>query len=129
MNWSQEKKLYFKEHVSLILSGGGSLGLFHIGVLKKLHEYDLIPYKIHGTSVGSIIAAVVCCYNHEERSQFFHKIEDHTIDFFDSNWWSSWFHFYRNRSIHSGHKLIQRMKELIGNMTFLEAYEKNRAST
>ena len=124
MNWSEEKKRYFKENVSLILSGGGSLGLFHIGVIKKLHDYDLVPYKIHGTSVGSIIAAVVCCYNYEERSNFLHKIEDHSIDFFDSTWWSSWIHFYRNRSIHSGNKLIQRMKELIGDMTFLEAYKK-----
>ena len=45
---------------ALLLSGGGSLGMAHIGVLKSLIENDLLPKIVAGASAGSIIAAVVC---------------------------------------------------------------------
>ncbi len=44
---------------ALMLSGGGSLGPFHIGVIKALVEQKLLPNVISGSSAGSVIAAVV----------------------------------------------------------------------
>ena len=44
--------------IGLVLSGGGAKGLAHIGVLKVLEEYDIIPDYITGTSMGSIIGAL-----------------------------------------------------------------------
>ena len=44
---------------SLLLSGGAGLGLYHIGILKVLHENDCLPRIISGSSTGSIIASVV----------------------------------------------------------------------
>ncbi|MES0873222.1 DUF3336 domain-containing protein [Sinimarinibacterium thermocellulolyticum] len=44
---------------ALLLSGGGTLGLFHLGVIKALHEAQLLPRVISGSSAGSIIAATV----------------------------------------------------------------------
>jgi predicted acylesterase/phospholipase RssA len=43
---------------ALMLSGAGSLGPFHIGVVKALGEQGLLPNVISGASAGSIVAAV-----------------------------------------------------------------------
>jgi NTE family protein len=39
----------------LALSGGGARGAAHIGVLKALQEWDIVPAAISGTSAGSIV--------------------------------------------------------------------------
>ncbi|MDP2229156.1 MAG: DUF3336 domain-containing protein [Moraxellaceae bacterium] len=44
---------------ALMLSGGATLGLFHIGVCKALHEQGLLPKVISGSSAGAIMAAMV----------------------------------------------------------------------
>ena len=43
-----------------------SIGLTHIGVIKVLHETKLLPRVISGSSVGSIVAAVVCTRTDKE---------------------------------------------------------------
>jgi hypothetical protein len=45
---------------ALLLSGGGGLGIFHFGVLKCLHEQKLLPRILSGSSVGSLVAALIC---------------------------------------------------------------------
>ena len=44
---------------ALMLSGAGSLGHFHAGVVKTLLEHNLLPDVISGSSAGSIFAAVL----------------------------------------------------------------------
>lgn len=44
---------------ALMYSGGGTLGLFHVGVSKALHEQGLLPDVLSGASAGSIIAAII----------------------------------------------------------------------
>lgn len=44
-------------HFSLVLSGGGALGIAHLGVLHDMQKYNLIPSEIVGTSMGGIIGA------------------------------------------------------------------------
>ena len=43
---------------ALALSGGGALGLAHLGVLKVLEKENLRPCAISGTSMGAIIGAL-----------------------------------------------------------------------
>lgn len=45
------------EPFSLVLSGGGALGITHLGVLHDLEIKQLIPDEIIGTSMGGIIGA------------------------------------------------------------------------
>lgn len=45
---------------ALLLSGGASLGLFHIGVIKALWETGLLPRVVSGASTGSMIAGGLC---------------------------------------------------------------------
>ncbi len=44
---------------ALMLSGGGALGPFHLGVLKALLEQGLLPNVISGASAGSMMAAII----------------------------------------------------------------------
>ncbi len=44
--------------VGLVLSGGGALGIAHIGVLKMIEKYDIPVDYITGTSMGAIIGAL-----------------------------------------------------------------------
>jgi len=44
---------------ALMLSGGGTLGYFHLGVLKALIEQNLCPTVISGASAGAFVAAIV----------------------------------------------------------------------
>ena len=47
-----------RKPVGLALSGGGALGLAHIGVLRWLEEHHIPVDRIAGTSMGGIIAAL-----------------------------------------------------------------------
>jgi len=42
---------------TLVLSGGGALGIAHLGVLHDLEKLELLPSEIVGTSMGGIIGA------------------------------------------------------------------------
>lgn len=48
----------YPQKVGLVLSGGGTKGLSHIGVLKALEENDIPIDYIVGTSMGAIIGAL-----------------------------------------------------------------------
>ncbi|KAJ3262658.1 hypothetical protein HK103_000187 [Boothiomyces macroporosus] len=67
-----QKSVLFKRlsmsygRTALCLSGGATLGYFHLGVLKSLWEQKLLPDIISGTSAGSMMAAMVCCRTDEE---------------------------------------------------------------
>lgn len=45
---------------ALLLSGGAGLGIHHFGVIKALHEAELLPRIISGSSAGALIGALVC---------------------------------------------------------------------
>ncbi len=49
-------RLREKEY-TLVLSGGGALGIAHLGVVKDLEDNDIKPSEIVGTSMGGIISA------------------------------------------------------------------------
>lgn len=53
---------------SLMLSGGATLGLFHVGVVKALFKEDLMPGVMSGSSAGSVVAATVGTRSPEEFS-------------------------------------------------------------
>jgi len=75
---SVEDKLEFFRRASLcfgrsalMLSGAGSLGPFHLGVIKALNGEGLLPNVISGASAGSVVAAVVGTRTDEELEQLF----------------------------------------------------------
>jgi NTE family protein len=55
-----EREAHAVGRSALMLSGGASLGLFHIGVIKALHAARLLPSIVSGASTGSMIAGGLC---------------------------------------------------------------------
>ena len=58
-------------HSALMLSGAGSLGPFHIGVVRTMFQEGILPRVISGASAGSMVAAVVCTRTDEELAELF----------------------------------------------------------
>jgi NTE family protein len=47
------------DNFTLVLSGGGALGIAHLGVLHDLEKRAIVPKEIVGTSMGGIVGACV----------------------------------------------------------------------
>ena len=56
-----------KNRVALVLQGGGALGAYQAGVYQALHENDLAPDWVVGTSIGAINAAIIAGNEPAER--------------------------------------------------------------
>lgn len=52
-----KQKLQNKQF-SLVLSGGGALGFYYLGVFKFLEENNLYPKEIIGTSIGAVLGSL-----------------------------------------------------------------------
>ena len=59
---------------ALLLSGGLGLGMYHLGVVRALHEQNLLPRIISASSFGAVVAAVVSTKTVEELSVMFDKL-------------------------------------------------------
>lgn len=58
LKFFQEVTLSFGRS-SLMLSGGATLGLFHVGVVKALLREGVLPLVLSGSSAGSVVAATI----------------------------------------------------------------------
>ena len=67
-----EKLVFLREtrhafgRTALLLSGGATLTMYHLGVIKALFQADLLPRVISGSSGGAIVAAWVCTSKDDE---------------------------------------------------------------
>ncbi|KAI9291634.1 hypothetical protein K502DRAFT_326188 [Neoconidiobolus thromboides FSU 785] len=57
-------------NTALILHGGATFAIAHVGVIKALFEQSLLPKIICGTQIGALIAALVCIHTDEELPLF-----------------------------------------------------------
>jgi len=105
---------------ALLLSGGASLGLFHIGVINELMEQKLLPQVITGSSAGSIVGGFLATHSDDELAQ---ALKPDILRY-------QWIRVYglgeaiKGRGVLDPKQLIQSIKRNIQNLTFLEAYEK-----
>ena len=107
---------------ALMLSGGGVLGFYHLGVVKSLMAEGLLPRVISGSSAGSLIAGTLGTHTDEELEHFYDSANIHFEAEKEASVFSRMF-FGANPQIdvHDLEKIIAR---LMPNMTFQEAYEK-----
>lgn len=68
--------------IGLVLSGGGSKGLAHAGVIKFLEEQNIKPSQMAGTSAGSIVGALYA----------WGKTPEEILEFFKSIYLFHWKH-------------------------------------
>jgi NTE family protein len=110
---------------ALMLSGGGTLGYFHFGVLKFLIEQKLCPVVISGASAGAFVAAIVGTRNDAEYLELFEN--NYLARALTANKGNIKIGFGKTNKIDM--RTVKReMARTIPNMTFLEAYEKTGRS-
>lgn len=107
---------------ALMLSGGGILGNYHMGVVKALIEQDLLPTVISGSSAGSIVAAILGTNSDRQLKRLLAKpaleLEARReASWFDRALWG------RHPQI-DVHELEEMIARLIPDLTFQEAFEK-----
>jgi predicted acylesterase/phospholipase RssA len=104
---------------ALLLSGGASLGLFHMGVIKELEEQGILPRVVTGSSAGSIVAGILATHTDLEMEELYERNE----------WRFDWVRLFRPNDIMKergmlDQKVLQRcIDQNIPDMTFLEAYK------
>lgn len=55
---------------TLVLQGGILFGICHLGVVRALHEHNLLPRIVTGVGVGALIATLVCIHRDDELPEF-----------------------------------------------------------
>eukprot|EP00357_Protocruzia_adherens_P026900 CAMPEP_0114983764 /NCGR_PEP_ID=MMETSP0216-20121206/6884_1 /TAXON_ID=223996 /ORGANISM="Protocruzia adherens, Strain Boccale" /LENGTH=640 /DNA_ID=CAMNT_0002345789 /DNA_START=294 /DNA_END=2216 /DNA_ORIENTATION=- len=131
---SQKKLEFFSEtrHVygrsALLLSGGGTLGLYHAGIIKTLYEQKLLPRVIAGSSAGSIVASIVATHTMQEMPKIFDRGYIKYGKFEKkSNALSAVRKIYRilTKGVLMDVSIVRTMLQSnLGNITFQEAYDK-----
>lgn len=116
---------------ALLLSGGGTFGMNHIGVIRTLWETRLLPRIISGASAGSIVCAVLCTRTDEEIPEVLHDFCHGDLNVFeDPNEQESWLtkaaRIYHDRSFFDISHLKRVMQGILGNLTFQEGYNRTR---
>ncbi|KAF8863102.1 patatin-domain-containing protein, partial [Acephala macrosclerotiorum] len=116
---------------ALLLSGGATFGMNHIGVLKALFEAHLLPRIISGASAGSIVCAVVCTRTDEEIPDVLRKFPFGNLAVFEEVDNEDGILEKLRRLLTQGawidsKHLTKVMQEILGDMTFQEAYNRTR---
>ena len=104
---------------ALLLSGGASLGLFHLGVIEELEAQGIMPRVITGSSAGAIIAGIVATNTDAELE---HMLKPSEVDFE----WCRMFGVYdmmKGQGVLDQKLLQKSIDRNIPEMTFLEAYQ------
>jgi len=109
----------------LMLSGGGTLAYFHLGVLKALIEQRLCPAVISGASGGAFVSAIVGTRTDEEFLALFE--DNYLARALTANPDNIKIGFGRTNQIDMN-AVKREMQRLIPDMTFLEAYRKTGRS-
>lgn len=104
---------------ALMLSGGATLGLFHLGVIKALWSESLLPRVISGSSAGSIAAAVLGTHTDVELARVFEPTA-----FAVEAWRSLGLRsLLKGSTLMDGQQLERSIEQNVSDMSFEEAFE------
>lgn len=97
--------------IGLALSGGGSKGIAHAGVLKFLSEQGITPSCIAGSSAGAIVGTMYA----------YGKKPEEILDFFKSIYFFHWKHFtFKKAGIVDSESFKKYFDEVFGATTLGE---------
>ncbi|KAF2153278.1 putative esterase of the alpha-beta hydrolase superfamily, partial [Myriangium duriaei CBS 260.36] len=116
---------------ALLLSGGGTFGMNHIGVVKALFEAKLLPRIISGASAGSIVSAVLCSKTDDEIPAVLNDFCHGDLAVFEKEGqetgiFKKAYRFMTQGSLFDIANLSAVMRDLLGDLTFAEAYNRTR---
>lgn len=129
-----EQVLYARQafgRSALLLSGGATFGMNHVGVLKALFEAKLLPRIISGTSAGSIVCSVLCTRTDEEIPDVLKEFPYGDLAVFEEDGKEEGILDRIRRLLTQGawidiKHLTRVMREMLGDMTFQESYNRSR---
>ena len=98
-----------KKSVALVLSGGGSKGLAHIGVINELEKQGFKISSISGTSIGSVIGGIYAMGKLPEYTQWLNKLNPKSI-------WGLMDFTFSIDGLLKGEKVFNEMKTFIPDM-------------
>ncbi len=103
---------------ALMLSGGATMGLFHVGVVRALYVHDLLPGVISGSSAGALVGAAVTSRSQAEAEELMNPDNIHT------DLWGLLppRDIRRTGGIMDQHKLRRGLAQNIPDVTFEEAH-------
>lgn len=116
---------------ALLLSGGATFGMNHVGVLKSLWEARLLPRIISGASAGSIVCAVVCTRSDEDVPHLLETFCDGDLAVFEEDGNEDSLlrkasRFLKHGALYDIAHLTRIMQGLLGDITFQEGYNRTR---
>lgn len=123
---SNDKSLFFRRtghsfgRSALMLSGGATLGVFHLGVIKALWDQKLLPRVLSGSSAGSIIAGAVGVHSDDELASLFDPKYMSLTAFRLMSVRGA----VQGKSLMDGSQLMQTIRDNVGDLTFEEAFER-----
>jgi TAG lipase / steryl ester hydrolase / phospholipase A2 / LPA acyltransferase len=125
----QDKLKQFKKaahtfgKTALMLSGGATMGIYHLGVVKALFDRGLLPKIITGSSMGAIIAAGICTRTTKEIQELLihpENIQSTPLMFKRIG------RIFNEKSLFDLPSLLNHINaNMGGDLTFKEAYEKS----
>ena len=110
---------------ALVLSGGGSFGSYHLGVVDALLSAGLLPRVLSGSSAGAIVAALICTRTPQELEELFADLPARLqgIELYASNTAVQVLRHLVLKGTLQDHSVLQeRLQRLLGDVTFQEAY-------
>lgn len=135
LNFLRETRHAFGR-TALVLSGGGSFGAFHIGVVSAILNSKMLPRVISGSSAGAIVAAIVCTRSDEELALQIAAIDEvHPEDFYAPTAQLAFYsansaaevlrHLIRKGTLQDSAVLQEKLQGLLGEVTFFEAFQRS----
>lgn len=115
---------------ALILHGGASFGLCHLGVAKSLHQQGLLPKVVCGTYIGAVMAAAICVQDEAGLESLFEGTKLDVSAFVKSGGvfasiFRKLYRFLRHGCLLDVKVLEQCARQNIGDITFKEAFQKS----
>jgi TAG lipase/steryl ester hydrolase/phospholipase A2/LPA acyltransferase len=106
---------------ALMLSGGATLGLFHVGVVKALYREGLVPAIMSGSSAGSVVCATVGTREPHEVEELL----DPEAAYY--HFWRilPWRDMLRNRALMDQNQLRKAIAANVRDWTFEEAQQRS----
>lgn len=116
---------------ALLLSGGGTFGMMHAGVVKAMFEADLLPRIVSGASAGSIVCAVFCTRTADEVPDVIKDFPYGDLNVFEELGKEDSILDHVKRLLTEGSwsdikHLTRVMRNMLGDITFQEAYNRTR---
>lgn len=116
---------------ALLLSGGGTFGMMHSGVVKAMFEAKLLPRIVSGASAGSIVCAVFCTRMSDEIPDVIKEFPYGDLAVFEEKGKEDSILDHVKRLLTEGSwsdikHLTRVMQNMLGDITFQEAYNRTR---